>query len=241
VWDLIGLANRYIVQNEPWALVKEPNLHDRLHTVLYNLAESLRLICLVLKPVMPETAAKMQHGLGLEPGNPEMQTLASGASWGTMRGGTKLNRIENLFPRVEVKKKPADPADKPKKQKPQTKKNRGQEAAAGQITFEHFHTVELKVARVVDAERIPKSDRLLKLRLEAPEERTIVAGIGEFYEPTDVQDKHVIIVANMKPAKLMGIVSQGMVLTAQSKNSDGEKILDLLTVSSDVAPGSRIA
>ena len=241
VWDLVGLANRYIVQNEPWALAKEPESRDRLHTVLYNLAESLRIICLALKPVMPETAAKMQHGLGLEPENHEMQTIKSGASWGTMRGGTKLNPIENLFPRVEVKKKPAGGVDKPKKQKLQARKDKSQEPAADLITFEQFHTVELKVARVIAAEKIPKSDRLLKLRVEAPEERTIVAGIGEFYEPSDVQNKNVIIVANMKPAKLMGIVSQGMVLTAASKNSDGEKILNLLTVSSDAVPGSSVA
>ena len=243
VWDLIGLANRYIVQNEPWALEKDPDLHPRLHTVLYNLAESLRIICLVLKPVMPETAAKMQHGLGLEPGNHEMGTLKSGASWGAMRGGLKLNPIENLFPRVEVKKKRPDSVEKPRKKKPatQAKKNKSQELMDGMITFEQFRTVELKVARVVAAERVPKSDRLLKLRVESPEERTIVAGIGEFYEPSDVVQKNVIIVANMKPAKLMGIVSQGMVLTAQSEDSNGEKILDLLTVRSDVAPGSSVA
>ncbi len=242
VWNLISLANRYIVQNEPWALVKEPDLHPRLQTVLYNLAECLRIICLVLKPVMPETAAKMQYGLGLESDDKKMQTIEGGSSWGVLGAGTKLNRIENLFPRLEVKKKGANSAEKPKKQKTKKgAKNRDLAPAEGMITFEQFHNVELKVARVIKAERIPKSDRLLKLRVAAPEERTIVAGIAEFYEPAEVENKNVIIVANMKPVTLMGIVSQGMVLTAQSENSDGEKILDLLTVSNRVAPGSSVA
>ena len=243
VWDLISLANRYIVQNEPWALMKDPLLHPRLHTVLYNLAECLRLVCLVLKPVIPETAARMQHGLGIGPDSREMGTLKSGGVWGGMNGGTKLNPIENLFPRIEVKKKNAASIDRPKKQPPElpAKKNDRPEVEEGVITFEQFRNAHLVVARVIAAELIPKSERLLKLHVKAPEERTIVAGIAEFYEPSELENKNVIIVANLKPAKLMGIDSQGMVLTAQWENSEGEKKLVLLTVDSDVEPGSRVA
>ncbi len=243
VWELISLANRYIVHNEPWALVKDPLLHPRLHTVLYNIAECLRLVCLVLKPVIPETAARMQHGLGLAPDCHDMETLKSGGVWGGMNGGTKLNPIENLFPRIEVKKKNTAAIDKPKKQPPEhpAKKHDRPEVVEGVITFEQFRNTHLVVARVIAAERIPKSERLLKLHVKAPDERTIVAGIAEFYEPSELENKNVIIVANMKPAKLMGIESQGMVLTAQWENSEGERNLVLLTVDSDVAPGSSVA
>jgi len=242
VWEMVGLANRYIVRNEPWALVKDADKQARLDTVLYNLAESLRIICLVLKPIIPETAEKMQHGLGIDPESQMMNTITEGASWGRMKGGTKLNAIENLFPRIEVKKKDAGASSKQKKKKADAgaeKKNGG--LPDGLISYEQFNTLELRVARVVSAERVPKSDRLLKLRVKAPGERTIVAGIAEYYQPSEVEDTNVIIVANMKPAKVMGIVSEGMVLTAQSKNGKGEKTLDLLTVGNEVAPGSIIA
>ncbi|MEE4166902.1 MAG: methionine--tRNA ligase, partial [Desulfocapsaceae bacterium] len=202
VWDLISLANRYIVQNEPWTLVKDPLLQPRLHTVLYNLAECLRIICLVLKPVMPESAAKMQHGLGFSADSQAMKTLADGAVWGGMKAGAKLNVIENLFPRVDVKKKQAAAADNTKKQpddRPLKGKDRP-EVVEGVISYEQFHNVKLVVARVIAAERVAKSERLMKLHVKAPDERTIVAGIAQFYKPSDLENKNVIIVANMKPA-----------------------------------------
>ena len=241
VWELIGKANRYIVRNEPWALAKDPELKGRLDTVLYNLAECLRIISLVLRPVMPETAAKMHHGLGIEK-EEKKQLLAEAASWGRLQSGTPLNQIGPLFPRIDPEKTKKSDSQATPKSKAKRKEQKGAaKSGEAQITFEQFNKVSLKVARIVAAERIPKSDRLLKLQVEAPETRTIVAGIAQHYDPVELKDKKVIIVANMKPAKLMGVVSEGMVLTALSEGSDGKKMLELLTTSDDIELGSSIS
>jgi len=109
------------------------------------------------------------------------------------------------------------------------------------ITFDQFGKVDLRVAEVVAAEKIARADRLLKLTLRAPEERTVVAGIARYYDPAELVGRKVLIVANLKPARLMGVTSQGMVLAAKEKDSDGNERLVLSTVSADIAPGSKVA
>ncbi len=238
VWELISLANKYIVSNEPWALVKEVEKEARLHAVLYNLTEVLRLLTLLLQPVMPETCRKMAFGLGLEENSPLVNTLTSGGGWGLLPPGTELRKIDALFPRVE-KKKEQQPAQKEAgKKKEQTKEKAISEE--GVITFDQFQQVELRVAEIVAAEAVKKSDRLLKLTVKAPEERIIVAGIAEYYRPDDVIGMQVLIVANLKPVRLMGVESQGMVLAAKTEE-EGKTRLVLSTVSDPVVPGSRVA
>jgi len=236
VWEFVGEANRYIVQNEPWVLAREEATRARLQTVLYNLGESLRILALVLKPVMPGTAEKMMQGLGIEPGDDIMQTVARGETWGLSRPGTPIQKIDNLFPRIDTKKKKEAAA----RQKPKKKKEK-QQLPDGLLDFARFKEVDLRVARVIAAERVPKSERLLKLRVLAPEERTIVSGIAGSYQPEDLVGRNVIIVANLKPVKLMGIVSQGMVLTAEYKDENGHDRLSLPAVDQAVEPGSNIA
>ncbi len=237
VWEVIGLLNRYIVTNAPWELAKNTRQADRLRTVLYFLAESLWKIALVLGPIMPTTAAKMATALG-------MQSRFSGATleqvkgWGDIPVGTAIDKLSQLFPRVESKKEEQQPA--PAKGK-KGKKAAEQPLAEGLISFDEFKNVELRVAQVVAAEKVAKSDRLLKLTVQAPEERTIVAGIAQFYAPEDLLGKRVIIVANLKPAKLMGIASQGMVLAAKEQLADGSEKLVVATVAGDIAPGSKVA
>ena len=222
--------------------MKHAEKKAQLDTVLYNLAECLRIICLVLKPIIPDGCTKMQHGLGLEPDDERMRSFATGVLWGGLESGVRLNSIDALFPRLQTAKTPA-PRQAKKKQNQSTKQKRTDsgEATSSLISFEQFKALELKVARIVKAERIPNSDRLLKLRVEAPEERTIVAGIAHYYEPAELENKNVIIVANLKPAKLMGIVSEGLVLTAQTVNSEGERGLEVLSVGENCDPGSRIS
>jgi len=188
-----------------------------------------------LKPVMPGTAEKMMHGLGIAPGSDVMQTLERGGEWGLSKPGTALQKSQSLFPRIVVKKqKDAAPAKpKPAKKK---KKNGG-----GAIEFDQFKAVDLRVARVVAAERVAKSDRLLKLSVLAPEERTIVSGIAGSCQPEDLVGRNVVIGANLKPVKLMGILSEGMVLTAEYKDENGNDRLTLLAADQSVKPGSRIA
>ncbi len=236
VWEFVSKANRYIVQNEPWALAREESSRPRLQTVLYNLGESLRLLALVLKPVMPRTAEKMMQSLGVDPTGEMMQTLEQGGAWGLSKPGSAMAAVGNLFPRIEVK----DKKESVNKPAPPQKGSRKSEQG-GQISFDHFKGVDLRVARVVAAEPVPKSDKLLKLRVEAPEERTIVSGIARSCRPEDLVGKNVVIVANLKPAKLMGIVSEGMVLTAESEDREGSKGLTLVTVPSGVKPGTPIA
>ena len=237
LWELISLANKYIVTNEPWALAKDPAMEGRLHAVLYNLVETLRLLTLLLQPVMPETCARMARGLGL-PGNSSLvNSLEHGGAWGLLPAGTKLQKIDALFPRVAQKKvKQPVRTESLKKKKKQAKG----EVPEGIITFEQFQTVELRVAEIVAAEPVKKSDRLLKLTVKAPEERTIVAGIAEYYRPEEIVGLQVLIVANLKPVSLMGVESQGMVLAAKMEE-EGKSRLVLSTVSAPVAPGARVA
>jgi len=237
VWELVGHANKYIVTNEPWSLAKDPASAGRLATVLYNLMECLRLLALVLRPVMPGTAARMAAGLGIAADDPGVSLLEAGGRWNVLKAGTRLNEIEPLFPRVDVKKHMGQVGEK----KEPAPKEKEQPALEGVITFEQFKEVEIRVAEVVAAEKVKKSDRLLKLTVQAPEERTIVAGIAEHYAPEELVGRQVLIVANLKPAKLMGITSQGMVLAAKSETDEGKEKLVLASVSGRVKTGSRVA
>ncbi len=228
VWEVVSKANKYIVENAPWDMVKDDDQKPHLGTVFYYLLETLRIIALTIEPVMPSAAAKMRAGLGVD----NKDDLATLAQWGRLAPGTAITKPEPLFPRMDKKKSGKQQAA-PKKAKAGKDKP---EDLEGVITFEDFGKVELRVAEIVAAEKVKKSDRLLKLTVRAPEERTIVAGIAEFYQPEDLPGRRVIIVANLKPAKLMGVTSQGMVLAAK----DGDRLV-LATVAAEVAAGSRVA
>lgn len=236
VWEVVSLANKYIVSNAPWELAKDPVQGGRLAVVLYNLLETLRLIALPLHAVMPETAAKMQAALGIE----EAPNLLSQAKWGgVLRPGAVISLEAPLFPRLDQKDGAPTVILPARALPPKALKSAGQVvSAAGDnlVTFDEFKRLDLRVATVVAAERVAKSDRLLKLTVEAPETRTVVAGIAEYYQPEEMVGRQVIIVANLKPTKLMGIESQGMVLAAKS----GGKLL-LSTVAGEVVAGSKVA
>ncbi len=242
IWELISQANKYIVTNEPWALVKDPERVGRLHTVLYNLVETLRLLTLLLEPIMPSTCKKMAEGLGLGENNPLVQDLDTNGHWGKLEAGTTLLQIEALFPRVDTKKKQQAQKQKGKKKNKKVDKNKGKkvENIEGVITFDQFQKLELRVAEIVAAEPVKKSDRLLKLTVNAPEERVIVAGIAEYYQPEKLIGMQVLIVANLQPVKLMGVKSQGMVLAAKVETDDGNRLV-LSTVSGPVPPGTKVA
>ena len=239
VWDVVGMANRYIVSNAPWELAKDPARRGRLRQVIHVLIETLRLIALPLHAILPETARKMQQSLGLA----ENPSLSGHGRWGgVLVPGTEVHPGQALFPRIE--KKTGDggsPSSVPVPKDPTPAKAIAPQPvvpAAGQdsVTYDEFKRFEFRVATIVAAERVPKSDRLLKLTVQAPEPRTVVAGIAEQYAPEDVVGKQVILLANLKPTKLMGILSEGMVLAAR----DGERLV-LSTVSAPVAAGSRVA
>jgi len=237
IWKVIGMMNRFIVTNAPWELAKDPAQEKRLMTVLYVLAEALRIITMVIKPIMPTASEKMAASLGL---TPELQNAAldEAGKWGLLKPGTVTAPGQQLFPRIDKKKKQVQPPQ-PEKTKKQIKEEASPEE--GVISFDQFGKVELRVAEVITAEKLPKADKLLKLTVRAPEERTIVAGIAKHYAPEDLVGKLVLIVANLKPAKLMGVTSQGMVLAAKETDADGKERLVLTTVSDTIAPGSKIS
>lgn len=235
VWKIIGQLNRYIVTNEPWELAKDPGQEKRLRTVLYILAESLRILSLVLQPVMPGAAAKMTRALGLTPGEPA--TLDLHGKWGILQPGTVITGGPQLFPRLDKKKK----QQQRKKEQPAKDMPGKKPEPEGLVSFDHFKKLDLRVAEITAAEKIKKSDRLLKLTVRAPEERTVVAGIASFYEPEDLVGRQVLMVANLEPARLMGVESQGMILAAREKEEDGSERLVLATVSGRIAPGSKVS
>lgn len=244
VWNLIGRANKYIDETAPWILAKDPAQAERLQAVMYNLAEALRIIAILIAPFVPVTAPKIYEQLGL--GKPESFFMAD-AVWGKLATGTKVQKGEPLFPRIEVTeagetviaatKKTAAKAIKAETPKAEAKKEVKPAAAeAGEITIDDFAKIDLRVATVVAAERVPKTDKLIKLQVKiGDEERTIVSGIAQHYEPENLIGKNVIVIANLKPAKLRGIESRGMVLAA----SDGEGNL-VLADAPGIASGSKV-
>ncbi len=244
VWNLIGRANKYIDETAPWILAKDPAQAERLQAVMYNLAEALRIVAILIAPFVPVTAPKIYEQLGL--GKPESFFMAD-AVWGKLATGTKVQKGEPLFPRIEVTeagetviaatKKTAAKAIKAEAPKAEAKKEvKPAAAAAGEITIDDFAKIDLRVATVVAAERVPKTDKLIKLQVKiGDEERTIVSGIAQHYEPENLIGKNVIVIANLKPAKLRGIESRGMVLAA----SDGEGNL-VLADAPGIASGSKV-
>lgn len=244
VWNLIGRANKYIDETAPWILAKDPAQAERLQAVMYNLAEALRIVAILIAPFVPVTAPKIYEQLGL--GKPESFFMAD-AVWGKLATGTKVQKGEPLFPRIEVTeagetviaatKKTAAKAIKAEAPKDEAKKEaKPAAAAAGEITIDDFAKIDLRVATVVAAERVPKTDKLIKLQVKiGDEERTIVSGIAQHYEPENLIGKNVIVIANLKPAKLRGIESRGMVLAA----SDGEGNL-VLADAPGIASGSKV-
>lgn len=244
VWNLIGRANKYIDETAPWILAKDQAQAERLQAVMYNLAEALRIIAILIAPFVPVTAPKIYEQLGL--GKPESFFMAD-AVWGKLATGTKVQKGEPLFPRIEVTeagetviaatKKTAAKAIKAEAPKAEAKKEaKSAAAAAGEITIDDFAKIDLRVATVVAAERVPKTDKLIKLQVKiGDEERTIVSGIAQHYEPENLIGKNVIVIANLKPAKLRGIESRGMVLAA----SDGEGNL-VLADAPGIASGSKV-
>lgn len=228
LWALISRSNKYIDETSPWLLASEEGKALRLETVLYNLVEVLRIIAILVSPVMPRSAEKIwkQLGLGATFG---MIQLADAKIWGKYPMGTKVAKGAPVFPRYEIEEKeeiPAVPVDIDYQPEP----------LKSEITIDQFSAMDFRVAKVLDCEKVPKTDKLLKLTIDVgTDTRTIVSGISQYYKPEDLIGKHVIIVANLKPAKLRGIESKGMILAA----SDGEGNL-IVPLAEGMKPGSRV-
>ncbi len=204
IWEFINTVNRYIVTSEPWSLAKNPADKGRLMTVLYDLLESLRVIAVMISPFMPGTAGKILERIGVA--EPAAQAFETIRSWGGLAPGSPFKRGDALFPRVEFKSEEKAAEQKDKKMEP----------LKPEISYEDFEKVDFRVARILSAEPVPKSSKLVKLRIDIGEERTIVAGIAKDYKPEDLPGKSIVVVANLKPTKLMGVESRGMLLATDA-------------------------
>jgi methionyl-tRNA synthetase len=233
VWALVMRANRYVEENAPWTLAKSKDM-DRLGSVLYNLAESLRLIGLYVYPVMPSTSQKIWDSLGIEK-KIDSCLLHEESSWGKLTTGTTIQSGAQLFPRIDLKKKNTEKKMEKNEtlQKPALKP---EGTAPELIGIEDFMKVDLRVGKIVSAEHVEKSEKLVKLKVDiGTETRQVVAGIGKSYTPEDLMGKTIVIVTNLKPAKLMGVESQGMLLAANSGDA-----LAVVTFDREIKPGSRV-
>ncbi|TKB95435.1 MAG: methionine--tRNA ligase [Nitrospira sp.] len=239
----------FIDEHEPWRLAKDPGKREELNAVLYTAAECLRILSLYIYPFMPQTAENIAEQLGLDI-NFNSPLLKQEIKWGDLQGGTKIRKGSALFPRIDLNPQgaklvsdattPLQPTvaiPTPAPAVPQAAAPVAPAPAApAQITIDEFMKIQLKTAKVLSAERVPKSEKLLKLQVAVgTEQRQIVAGIGKKYEPEALVGKTIVIVANLKPAKLMGIESQGMVLAAGDSEVRG-----LITILEEVEPGTKV-
>lgn len=207
-WQYIGMLNKYIDITMPWALAKDEAKKERLASVMYHLAEGLRIVSVLIESVMPQTAVKMREQLGIN----DKQALCSWesiASYGRLPQGIRVCKGEAIFPRIDIEKelRELDKLMAAAQEKPAKKEE------TPQITIDEFKKVQLKTALVTACENLEGSDKLLKLTVKCGEEtRTIVSGIRESFSAEEMVGKTVIIAANLKPAKLRGTLSEGMIL-----------------------------
>ncbi len=235
LWWIISLCDQLIDEAQPWNLAKKPEARPKLNNVLNTLAKALRYLCVFIYPYMPQTAEEMKHQLGLML-NFSKPLLAGEFTWDGLLPGTPIAKGKSLFPRIETTTSTQGVKPVNQDMPPSPSPAPAPAAAPGQITLEDFQKVQLKVAKVLTAERVPKSEKLIKLQVDlGGEQRQVVAGIGKKYTPEELIGRRVVIVANLKPAKLMGVESQGMVLAA----GDAE-VKELVTLMSDVELGTKV-
>ena len=239
IWQLIGECNRYIDQNMPWVLAKTEEGRERLKTVMYVLCECIRIVAILIAPTMPRTPARIFEQLGVS--DPALCSFESTSRFGVLPAGGRVQKGEALFPRIDIKKELADIVPTPAAQPvPEAKPNAEKAQDDGLITIDDFARVRLRAARVTAAEKVEGADKLLKLTLSlgaGEPERTVVSGIAKFYTPEEMVGKQVVVVANLRPAKLRGIRSEGMILCTSDAQ---DKTLKLVTVEPGVEDGADI-
>ena len=236
IWEFLDAGNIYINDTAPWNLAKSDDGKKRLATVLYNAAEACRVIAILIAPFMPETADKIMEQLGID--TPvDKQGLDSIKKWGWIKAGTQTHQGPQIFPRIEDKAaakilesvNSGGPVETQSDQKPEG-------GDKDQITIEDFMKVDLRTAKILTAEKVKKSKKLIKLKVDlGTEQRQVLAGIAEAYEPEQLIGRTVILVANLKPAKLMGLESQGMILAGSDDNT-----IILGGFDGDLPPGLRV-
>ena len=252
IWKLVGACNKYIDVTAPWSLAKSEAGQERLKTVLYNLAESLRIVAILLTPYLTSTPAKMFAQLGTAPAQASLDAVA----WGGSIAGSTVHKGEALFPRIDMEAELAYFAAEAEKAKAAAapvqeaapaaetapaapaKHGHGDDEAPAEIEYDDFAKIDLRLAKVVAAEEIKKSKKLLKLTVEVgAETRTVVSGIKQWYTPDDLVGKTVVLVANLKPVTLCGVESHGMILCASDAADEN---LSALTTLAEMESGLKV-
>ena len=225
IWGLANRSNKYIDETTPWILGKDESKTERLKTVLYNLIESIRFISVMLLPFMPDTANSIAEQI-----NYDDLTWETLKEFGGYTDKNKVNKAVPLFARIDEEKKLEEIKAELGVDEPEI------EPLKPEITIEDFAKLDLRVCKVINAEKVEKADKLLKLTVQmGNEERTVVSGIAKYYKPEDMIGKDVIVVANLKPVKLRGIESQGMILAAADDES-----LKIATIDGDIPTGTQV-
>ncbi len=223
VLNLAKRSNKYIDETMPWALAKDEDKKARLGTVLYNLLESIRFISVLLSPFMPETSEKIFAQM-----NCDIKDYASLSEFGAIKEGTKVGTAVPLFQRIDTEKMLKEIAEKNEKAQAEEKAEEEKEEIA-EISIDDFFKSDLRVAKILECEKIKKSNKLLKMQLDdgSGTPRQIVSGIAKWYAPEDLIGKKAIIVTNLKPVKLCGELSQGMLLSGEKDGEVAVTFVDL--------------
>jgi methionyl-tRNA synthetase (EC 6.1.1.10) len=234
IWQIIGRANKFIDETMPWKLAKEEGMREELARVMAHLAETLRRVAILLQPFLTKTPEKIFRQLGIS--DPFLKTWESLDQFGKIPDGIRVEKDKPLFPRLDARKE-IDYIVRSMKGPERSEGGMKEKVAdKSEISIDDFAKVELRVGEVVQAERVKKADKLLKLKVDlGSETRQIISGIAEWYEPEQLVGKKLIVVANLKPAKIRGEISEGMILTGEK---DGK--LSVATVESFVPNGAKV-
>lgn len=260
LWDLIGRTNKYIDETEPWILGRESagdeDKKDRLCTVLYNLAESLRVISIMLWPFMVKTPAKMWEQLGIV--SEEIVKYDSVKEWGRLKPGQKVKKDNPIFPRVEIEKelellsREKDEAEKTEKDTSDKTDSKEPAHAHAHVDIDYdikdytadiedFTKLDIRVGEIIGAEKVKGADKLLKLKVDLGFEiRQLVAGIAKSYLPQELKGKKTLVVTNLKPTKIKGIKSEGMLLAASDIQGGESDIIITSIDSENISKGSKV-
>jgi methionyl-tRNA synthetase len=238
LWTLVRRSNKYIDQTTPWILAKDEAKRDELGTVLYNLLDNLRRVAITLVPFLPEAPAKIWEQLGIEEKLSE-QSWSDAKTKGKLKAGIEVKNGEPIFPRIDVEEYYAslEEADTDKTAD-ETTEEEEEMTEEDYISFAEFGELDLRVAEIIAAEQIEDSNKLLKLQVDlGDEQRQLVAGISKHYQPDEIIGEQVVMIANMKPAEIFGVKSNGMILAA----SDDEGNMKLTTVQDSIVNGAEVS
>ncbi|MDW4511981.1 MULTISPECIES: methionine--tRNA ligase [Priestia] len=234
IWQYVSRTNKYIDETQPWALAKDENKRAELASVMTHLAESIRHIAVLLQPFLTRTPEKIFAQIGVK--EDVLKTWESTTRFNMLKEGTKVEKGEPMFPRLDREEEVAFIKEQMQGSAPKEEKPVVKEEPSEEIMIDDFMKVELRVAQVTQVEPVKKADKLLKLQLDLGyEKRQVVSGIAKFYKPEELVGRKVICVTNLKPVKLRGELSQGMILAGEDENG-----LSLASVDQNLANGTKI-